>query len=140
MKRPIILVVDDDPIDRRALKKRLMKELGEAIFWEAKDGKEAFQLISKSDATGINPFLVVLDLNMPVMDGHSFLRKLRSDESTAHTLVFVFTSSSNPVDVQQAYKHNVAGYFQKESTDEKLGDFIQVMESYYHSCQFVEHG
>jgi len=140
MKRPIILVVVDDPIDRRAIRKRLVKELGEAVFWEAKDGKEALQFISGSEASGSNPFLVLLDLNMPVMDGLSFLKNLRSDKSTAHTLVFVFTSSSNPVDVQQAFSHNVAGYFQKESSDEKLGDFIQVMESYYHSCQFVEHG
>jgi len=137
MKRPIILVVDDDPIDRRAIRKRLVKELGEAVFWEAKDGKEALQLISGSEAPGSNPFLVLLDLNMLVMDGLSFLKNLRSDKSTAHTLVF--TSSSNPKDVQQAYSHNVAGYFQKESSDEKLGDFIRVMASYYHSCQFVEH-
>ena len=59
------------------------------------------------------PLLILLDLNMPLMNGIQFLEQLRSDESLKDSIVFVLTTSNDERDKMAAYEYNVAGYLVK---------------------------
>jgi two-component system response regulator len=70
------------------------------------------------------PDLVLLDLNMPRMNGLEFLREVRADPSLAATAVVVLTTSQAEQDVAEAHRLNVAGYFLKPV---ELAEFVRVI-------------
>ncbi len=80
-----ILIVEDEDSLRRVLKDLL--EMEGYVIVEARDGAEAMEEIDRH-----NPDLVLLDLNLPNVDGHTVLRKLRAEASTEHLPVVVLTA------------------------------------------------
>jgi CheY-like chemotaxis protein len=118
-----ILLVDDDEVDvlnvRRAFKKANICN----PLWVAGNGLEALELLRSGNIPAHNR-LVLLDLNMPRMNGIEFLRALRADPDLALTTVVVLTTSSEERDKVDAYHLNVAGYLVKPVT---ILDFVSVM-------------
>ena len=83
-----ILLVDDDWIDRKAVQ-RAFKNINFGYnITEAIDGKEALEILDSSGKDDA-PFLILLDLNMPRMNGLDFLEKISKDEDYKKHLVFV---------------------------------------------------
>ena len=76
------------------------------------------------------PDLILLDLLMPIMDGHEFLTKLRQDPRNVDTKVMVLTAMDDVVNIGTAYEKDIAGYITKSTTslDELLR---QVREEIY---------
>lgn len=133
-KEVTILLVDDDDIDSmgvmRALKR--LKILNTVV--RARDGAEGLALLRDPFAVR-RPYLVLLDLNMPRMNGLEMLEELRSDKALSSSIVFVLTTSKADEDNMAAYKHNVAGYIVKS----QVGDgFMRVMEMLDHYWRVVE--
>ncbi len=113
-----ILLVEDDDLDAEACRRALRKQFVDANLHLAGDGAEALQLLrERAHQSGMNDVLVFLDLNMPGMNGHEFLAKLRADAELQRTSVFVLTTSDHDRDIQMAYGQNVAGYFLKSEID-----------------------
>ncbi|MEJ2218545.1 MAG: ATPase, T2SS/T4P/T4SS family [Gemmatimonadota bacterium] len=104
---PHVLVVDDDPEDRLLVRTMLRKQ-GYRVS-EAEDGDEALDLIAKHDTFS----LVVLDLEMPRLDGRVVLQRLRSSVSTAGLPVVVLTGSTNPEDEYQLMENGADDYLRK---------------------------
>ncbi len=104
---PHILVVDDDPEDRLLVRTMLRKN-GYRVS-EAGDGDEALDLIAKHGSFS----LVVLDLEMPRLDGRVVLQRLRSSVSTAGLPVVVLTGSTNPEDEYQLMENGADDYLRK---------------------------
>jgi CheY-like chemotaxis protein len=133
--KPItILVVDDDDVDvmgvARALKK--LKILNPIV--RARDGVEALELLRTPGAVE-RPYLILLDLNMPRMNGIEMLAALRADSALSSAVVFVLTTSEDDRDKLAAYAQNIAGYIVKK----QVGDgFTQVMEMLDHYWRVVE--
>ncbi len=89
-----IMVVDDSATSRMFIKRCLevvFTDQGEIAFMEAGDGKEALGILKANPAD-----LVVIDLNMPVMDGATLLRWLKGSPKLTHLPVIVITSVDNP--------------------------------------------
>lgn len=110
-----LLHVEDSELDARALQ-RAFKKLGiEFDLSRVKDGIEALEFLGASDQDVPREAhtVVLLDINMPRMNGIEFLKELRKDPDLHHTPVFVLTTSERPSDIRDAYKHNVAGYMVK---------------------------
>ncbi len=84
---PRILVVEDDPASRTVLRALLWRERVEV--WEARNGQEGLDVLAHA-----RPALIILDLMMPVMDGHEFLRRLRDDRRFETIPVVVLTGRS----------------------------------------------
>lgn len=129
-----ILLIDDDDIDSmgvvRALKR--LKILNPVV--RARDGAEGLALLRDPLAVR-RPYIVLLDLNMPRMNGLEMLKELRSDRALSSSLVFVLTTSKADEDNVAAYKQNVAGYIVKS----QVGDgFMRVMEMLDHYWRVVE--
>lgn len=110
-----LLHVEDSELDARALQ-RAFKKLGiDLDLARAKDGIEALELLGASGEQLSQDVqtVVLLDINMPRMNGIEFLKELRNDPALHHTPVFVLTTSERPSDIRDAYEHNVAGYIVK---------------------------
>ncbi len=127
-----IVVVDDDSVDQMLLR-RAFKHAGvtNPVF-TASDGEKGLALLkgNAGSPTVPKPRLVLLDLNMPRMNGHEFLDSIRGDEDLRDTTVFVLTTSTDTRDVQQAYARQVAGYIAKEDAGLKYEALLELLDSY----------
>jgi CheY-like chemotaxis protein len=129
-----ILLVDDDDIDvmnvQRAFKKNnILNPLS-----VASNGLEALALLR--GANGREPLpkerrLILLDLNMPKMNGIEFLRELRADPSLSRITVIVLTTSDDERDKVEAYKLNVAGYILKPVTFMAFVEAMATLNKYW---------
>lgn len=104
-----ILLADDDRVDTKAFQRALAK-FGEAPpITLARDGVEAWELLDG----GLRPALIVLDINMPRMNGLELLRRIRDEKTLRDTPVFVLTTSDDDCDRLDALQLRVAGYIVK---------------------------
>jgi len=124
-----ILVVDDDTIDVMAVR-RAFKQSGMAgRIVTASDGIEALERLR--DGVSVKPpYLVLLDLNMPRMNGIEFLSAARQDPKINKAVIFVLTTSKAEDDKNKAYGHNVAGYIVKEGSPEGYINTADLLHSY----------
>jgi CheY-like chemotaxis protein len=129
-----ILLVDDDDVDVMGVKRALNKLKISNPVVRARNGVEALELLRTADAVP-SPYIILLDINMPRMNGIEMLAELRKDEVLAKSVVFVLTTSQDEQDKVAAYSKNIAGYIVKT----QLGDgFIRVMEMLDHYWRVVE--
>tara|TARA_R110001592_G_scaffold17518_2_gene73762 strand:+ start:54187 stop:54591 length:405 start_codon:yes stop_codon:yes gene_type:complete len=111
-----IWIVDDDLIARMLIKKRLEKESFSQTIIEFENGQEAFDAYLKLEGKAEEPELILLDLNMPVMDGWTFLDSIakQSSESDSLPSVAILTSSIDQEDRDQAKQYsNVISFLKK---------------------------
>ena len=128
-----LLIVDDDDIDAMALKRALHKLKLLNPLYRARDGIEALELLRTGKIP--KPFIVLLDINMPRMNGLEFLEALRADPELTHAVVFVLTTSKSDEDIMAAYREHVAGYLLKQRMD---SDFMQVISLLDHYWRIIE--
>lgn len=103
--KPTILLVDDDPDDIMLLREAITAANDRFNFLESADGRHALNYLRSLTAADKRPCLIVLDVNMPVMDGKEMLAILKSDPELKTIPIIFFTTSSNPAD------HNYAKLF-----------------------------
>ncbi|MEM7470552.1 MAG: response regulator [Pseudomonadota bacterium] len=135
---PSILLVEDNDLDVEILRRGLRKIEMENPVTRAHDGIEALEILQKhvEDATLPEPFVILLDINMPRMNGHEFLREMRATPEMAHHQVFVFTTSNNPSDIAQAYEHHASGYFVKPQRSVELSALLDALRNYLSQTQY----
>ncbi|QDU10870.1 response regulator [Gimesia aquarii] len=133
-----ILLVEDDEVDAEAIDRAFKKARIANPIILAKDGIEAIEILrgSKSQLKLENPFLILLDLNMPRMNGIEFLEEIRSDESLNKSIVFVLTTSEDDRDILTAYDKHVAGYMVKSRAGEDFLELINMLEHYWRIIEF----
>jgi CheY-like chemotaxis protein len=124
-----ILLVDDDEVDVMNVQRAFEKSRITNPVHVAKNGLDALQLLR--DGTVGPRRLVLLDLNMPRMNGIEFLREVRADEQLRSTSVVVLTTSNEERDKIEAYELNVAGYLVKPLTFVKFVDVVATLNKYW---------
>ena len=127
-----VLLVEDNVIDQEAFRRAFQRErIGNPIT-TATDGLEALALLQGShgaDPLG-RPYLILLDLNMPRMNGLEFLTALRADPSLKDSVVFVLTTSRRDEDRVASYDLNVAGYIVKSDVGAGFVRLIALLDHY----------
>ncbi len=135
--RPVeLLLVDDDIVDIMAVT-RALKRLDVSLpLTTAKNGVEALDCLRGANGRDKLswPFVILLDLNMPVMNGIALLEELRNDPMLCHSIVFVMSTSDANIDRSTAYSHNVAGYIVKTGA---TGVFHNAIEMVARFCTTV---
>ncbi len=128
-----ILLVEDDEVDAESMRRALRKLNIDNPLTHARDGIEALGLLRAEEGCErvTNPYLIVLDINMPKMNGIEFLEELRSDELHRDAIVFVLTTSNTERDKVRAYKYNIAGYLLKPKVGEGFTDVVGMLEQYW---------
>jgi CheY-like chemotaxis protein len=132
--RPInILLVDDDDGDARAVKRVFAKARIVNPFCRAIDGIEALELLRGENGKekAKFPLLMLVDLNMPRMNGIELVAALRADPVLHKTVIFVLTTSYRDEDMNAAYGLNVAGYIVKERAGEDFLRLFYLVDSYW---------
>ena len=129
-----LLLVEDDEVDvmnvRRAFKKNNITN----PLYVATNGVEALIMLRGNGEAAVVPpqrRLVLLDLNMPKMNGIEFLRELRADPDLKPIPVIVLTTSNEDRDKVEAYNLNVAGYILKPVTFSSFVDAIATLNKYW---------
>ena len=96
--RNTILWADDDLDDLMLMKEILVKYNKEFSIAEVRNGREALEFLHACKQTGHLPCLIILDINMPVLDGKETLSILKKDEAFKNIPVVVFTTSNSELD------------------------------------------
>ena len=118
-----ILLVEDDEVDVMNVKRAFQKAHITNPLFVAGNGLEALEML-RGNKMPKERRLVLLDLNMPRMNGIEFLRELRKDPELSATAVVVLTTSTMDRDKFEAYNLNIAGYLVKPVT---FSDFVELM-------------
>ncbi len=126
---PELLLIEDDDGDAKALTRALRKaEIGLPLH-RVKDGVQALEFL-RDPHVKEGRLILLLDVNMPRMNGHEFLAELRSDDRIRRTVVFVLTTSGDQYDVNSAYDRNVAGYIRKDAVGRGFHKLIETLQGY----------
>lgn len=125
-----LVLVEDDEIDVMNVRRALERAHVTNPLYVANNGLEALELLRSSQVPKERR-LVLLDLNMPKMNGIEFLRELRKDPTLHHTPVVVLTTSDDERDKVQAYDLNVAGYLLKPVTFTNFVDVMAALNKYW---------
>ena len=127
-----ILVVEDDEIDVKALLMAFKKLKIANPVTVAKDGIEGWEALQSL----ARPYLLILDINMPRMNGIELLGKIRATEKYHDSIVFVLTTSTDDKDKFEAYNLNVAGYMLKSDMGTSFIRAIEMVEKYWKVVEF----
>lgn len=122
-----VLLVEDDVVDTEHVRRSFRKYgMGNPLH-TVRDGVEALELLSGNGRSRLaQPCLLLLDINMPRMNGFQLLREMRDDPVMRRNVVFVLTTSARKEDVLAAYDLDVAGYVLKEHTEQ----LVELIKSY----------
>lgn len=112
-----ILLVEDDEVDVEAVRRMLRKNNILNTVYEARDGVEALEMLTErhAGATPLQPCVMLVDINMPRMNGLQLLEAVRGDERLRDNIVFILTTSSREEDRAKARDLSAAGYVTKEN-------------------------
>ncbi len=127
-----ILLTEDDLVDQKAFLRafKQLKIANPVIL--AKDGVAAWQELQGEGELNLDrPFLVVLDINMPRMNGIELLREIRKDEHLHDTICFVLTTSNDERDKLDAYDLNATGYLLKSDMGNSFIRAVEMVENYW---------
>ena len=134
-----ILLVEDDEVDVMNVKRAFKKYKITNPLYVAGNGVDALAMLRNSDnGTPIVPAnrrLILLDLNMPKMNGLEFLQQLRQDKELKRTPVIVLTTSDEDKDRIEAYNLNVAGYILKPVTFSNFAEVMVALNKYWALCE-----
>ena len=137
--RPLcVLLVDDDEIEQEGFRRALSRRPLDAQLVTAEDGMEALHILRGANGHPrmMQPFVVLLDLNMPRMTGIEFLQELRTDPKLRSTIVFVLTTSNDERDRRASYDLNVAGYVVKDEVGRDYARVLEFLECYSETVTF----
>lgn len=127
----VLLLVEDSPV-QQALTRRALEDSGvDAVMHVVDDGVAALEYLrhqgefSKQDAHP-RPDIILLDLNMPRMDGHELLEKFKQDSDLASIPVTVLTTSSADEDATASYARGANAFVTKPA---EYADFVKLFEA-----------
>lgn len=131
-----LLLVEDDDVDAMAMTRAFRGAKIANPILRVKDGVDAMAVMKDKDGPlKGKPFMLLVDINMPRMNGIELLTTIRADPDLRQTVSFMFTTSKREEDKMAAYELNVAGYILKDRSGE---DFLKVTSMLDHYWRVVE--
>lgn len=134
LTRPIrVLLVEDNPGDVRLLEEAFRELEANIQIQVAKDGAEALDIIfdDPQRRAGWHPEIILLDLNLPKVNGHDVLARIKSNPEKRQIPVIVLTSSRADSDVRRAYESHANAYLKKPSTLDGLISAAQQIKGFW---------
>ncbi|WP_348822811.1 response regulator [Flavobacterium aestuarii] len=129
-----ILLIEDDAIEVMKFN-RVLKNLEQVHkIIEANNGEEALEILKNKI---IIPDIIVLDLNMPKINGIEFLSILKADDVLKYIPAIVLTTSNNHRDLLEFYRIGIAGYMLKPLKYEEYVDKVKKMIEYWSANELI---
>jgi CheY-like chemotaxis protein len=132
-----LLLIEDDDIDAMAVKRSFNGLAIKNRVIRARDGTEALEMLRQGQIP--QPAIILLDINMPRMNGIEFLKALRQDPVFGDSVVFVLTTSALQSDIAAAYNAHVAGYIVKKSQPDSFAEVAKMLVAYWHLVELPMH-
>lgn len=128
-----VLLVEDDEVDVQSMRRSFQTHRIANPLTVAKDGEEALAMLRGQGGYDRlpRPVIILLDLNLPKMDGLEFLEALRSDADLSHMIVFVLTVADDERYKAAACERQVAGYLVKSRVGEGFTHLMSMLGSYW---------
>ncbi|SCM78498.1 Response regulator rcp1 [uncultured Sporomusa sp.] len=128
-----ILLIEDDEVDIMNVERAFKRINLTNPLYIARDGVEALAMLRGQNGKAIVPWprLILLDINMPRMNGIEFLHEIRQDPTLKMITVIVLTTSNEERDVVAAYQFNVAGYIIKPVSFEEFVKTLGALDHYW---------
>ena len=124
-----ILLVEDDSVDTMTIQRALNElEVPNKLVCKV-NGKEALEHLGT--ASNEKPCIILLDLNMPKMNGFEFLKIVKADDSLKKVPVVVLTTSGDKTDILESFKLGVAGYVVKPINYKEFVEKIGAINFYW---------
>ena len=133
---PAILIVEDSDEDFAALSRAIDKAQFTHPIYRCEDGEEALDFLyheaEYQDRTiAPRPTVIILDLNLPGTDGTEVLATIKGDRDLQSIPVVIFSTSSNPKDIEACYRQGVCGYIVKPMGLTKLQGLTKTFLEYW---------
>lgn len=129
MNKNYILYLEDDKIDAIRFTSTLNYLKFDKSIVVKENGEEGLEWLNENKHW--LPNFIVLDLNMPVMNGIEFLSILKKNENFKKIPVIVFSTSNHKSDINATYNYNIAGYMVKPFKMEDYTNILQVIKDYW---------
>ncbi|HYW18607.1 MAG TPA: response regulator [Nodularia sp. (in: cyanobacteria)] len=131
-----LLVIEDSNEDFEALSRIMKKQAVVNPVFRCTDGEEALDFLYHTGTYNDSqkfprPSLILLDLNLPGTDGREVLEQIKHDKNLKYIPVVVFTTSSNPKDIEICYQYSVASYMLKPIDINRLVETIKTFITYW---------
>lgn len=132
----IFLVVEDNPADQKLTMKALSRNSEKNVVVIANDGQEALDYLNGHGEFGNRkkhpfPDIMLLDINMPRLNGKDLLQRIRVSERLKHLPVIMLTNSVYEVDVVESYRLGANAYVQKPVTISEFFDAVDSLENFW---------
>lgn len=126
--RPLLLV-EDDEVDVLSVQRGLTRISARFRVEVARHGEDALRWLRGNDHPA--PFMVLLDINMPRMNGHEFLAELRRDPALRTLPVVVLTTSPHDADRDRLYQLGITAYLVKPTTSEEYVEMLRSLAEFW---------
>ena len=130
-----VLLIEDDIIEVMKLNRAISKFESKHKIIEANNGEEALKILEVKDNL---PDIILLDLNMPKINGIEFLSILKNDETLKYIPTIILTTSNNQRDLLECYKIGVAGYILKPLKYEEYVSKIEKLLAYWGENELIK--
>lgn len=133
-----LLVVEDSNEDFRMLQRLMRRMSVQNPIHRCTNGDEVLEFLYqlgsealRNSKVALRPSVILLDLNLPGIDGRDILDRLKQDKSFKEIPIVVFTTSSNPKDIELCYQKGANGYLVKPMDAQELKKTIQAFVDYW---------
>ena len=131
-----LLIIEDSDEDFTALTRMMNKAQIPNPIYRCEDGEEALDFLYhegeyEDESLAPRPSLIVLDLNLPGTDGREVLTELKQDRDLQTIPIVIFSTSSNPKDIDACYRHGISGYIVKPMNTDRLNKLVQTFLEYW---------
>ena len=129
MTEPVrILLVEDSLADVRLLREAVREHGLDIVLDEVGDGERA---LAHLNGAGPRPDLILLDLNLPRLDGREVLETIKADPGLRAIPVIVLSTSASPRDVADCYSRHASAYLVKPMGLDELGDLMLALDAFW---------
>ena len=128
-----LMLVEDDDGDAESIERAFRKAKIVNPIVRAVDGVEALEILKgvNGKAKPSSPHILLVDINLPRMNGIELIQELRADPELRQTIAFVLTTSKRDEDKAAAYDLNVAGYITKATAGEDFSRLVSLINIYW---------
>ena len=131
-----LLIIEDSDEDYAALERIIAKAKVSHPIYRCEDGEEALDFLYREgeytdETLAPRPSLILLDLNLPGTDGREVLAEIKQDASLKSIPIVIFSTSSNPKDINACYRYGISGYLVKPMDINRLHWLVQTFLDYW---------
>jgi len=127
-----VMLIEDNPADQNLMQRALKKSIYPIDLHIEDNGVSALEYLGNDSRRNVlKPHIILLDINMPRMNGKEFLKIVKADEVLKKIPVLMMSTSSSATDICEAYSLGVNAYIVKPMEAEKYFETIQTIEKFW---------